>query len=180
MNARNTVHRTDPPGTVVPPLVKAAQALRSADQEWVGLSTLTRASHEFLSESRRLLAVLKGVAVLANSADHGEFDHQRSASDLAAVANSVSDLTALTQDLPSRLLRSHLLFANAQRLVDPLQRLNRRPGRGAVPLNPNDAPNLQARWAEAALAATTAAQSLDSMPLPRPVDRSVPQVADRR
>ena len=87
------------PETIVPALATAAQALRSADQEWVGLSTLTRASHEFLSESRRLVGVLKEVATLVNSADHGEFDHERAASDLAAVANSVDELTALTPGL---------------------------------------------------------------------------------
>ncbi len=144
-------------------LAKAAQALRDADEEWVGLSTLTRASHEFLSESRRVVGVLKEVGVLADSPDRVEFDHDRAVGDLVSLAGTMADIAVTTRDLPGRLLHSHLLFGNGERLLDPVQRLNRRTGLGAIPLGPTDAPDLQARWTEALLEATRAFHALDTV-----------------
>lgn len=145
---------------LVPDLAKAAQAFRVADQEWAGLTTLTRPTHEFLSESRRLLGVLKTVAAQPSWAGTAELDHGRALNDLVALAGTIAELTAETSTLPNRLLRSHLLFGTVDRLVDPLERLNRRTVRTTVPLGIQDAPDLQARWSEAGTAARAAAHEL--------------------
>lgn len=145
---------------VVPDLAQAARAFRAADQEWVGLTTLTRPTHEFLSESRRLLGVLQAVAAPANLDGAAELDHERTLNDLVALASTIAELAAETSNLPNRLLRSHLLFGTAERLLDPLERLNRRTAKRAVPLGVKDAPDLQARWSEAGIAARTAAHEM--------------------
>ncbi len=143
---------------VTPQLAKAAQALRVADQEWAGLTTLSPPSHEFLTESRRLLAVLNEVGAQANSAPSESLDRQRAMSDLVALGGTIADLTAATRNLPRQLRRSGLLSAPPARALDPLQRLNHRSGQGAAPLSNNAAPDLQTRWSEAALATAAAAQ----------------------
>lgn len=116
-----------------PILANAAGALRAVDQEWAGLTTLTRPSHEFLTESRRLLNVLKAVATQVNSAALEQFDPGRAMTDLVALSGNIADVAKATNGLPDRLLRSHLLFGTADRLLDPLQRLNKRTGLGAIP-----------------------------------------------
>lgn len=153
---------------LVPPLAQAAVALRAADQEWAGLTTLTRPSHEFLTESRRLLDVLKAVAAQTNSTAPEQLDPGRAMADLVALSGTVADVAAATNGLPDRLLRSHLLFGTADRLLDPLQRLNKRTGLGAIPLSSADAPTLNARWQEAIIAAHTAAQAMAPLRIASP------------
>lgn len=154
---------------VVPDLEQAAQAFRAADREWAGLTTLTRPTHEFLSESRRLLGVLNAVATHTNLAGAAELDRQRTLDDLVTLTSTIAELAAETSNLPHRLLRSHLLFGSHDRLLDPLQRLNMRTGRAATSLRAIDTPELPARWTEACLAAAAAARGLD------PVRRAQPR-----
>jgi len=145
---------------IVLDLAQAAQAFRAADQEWAGLTTLTRPTHEFLSESRQLLGVLKTVAAPPNPARTVEMDPERTLDDLVVLAGTIAELTAETRTLPNRLLRSHLLFGTPDRLVDPLERLNQRTAKRAVALGIHDAPGLQARWSAADDAARAAAHEL--------------------
>ena len=152
---------------VMPDLAHAARAFRAADQEWAGLTTLTRPTHEFLSESRRLLSVLKAVATPPNLAETAEQDHSRTLNDLVALAITTAELAAETSNLPNRLLRSHLLFGTPDRLLDPLERLNLRTAKRAVPLGIQDAPDLQPRWSEAGIAARAAAHQIAAKHLGR-------------
>ncbi|MEO3936829.1 hypothetical protein V3N99_08735 [Dermatophilaceae bacterium Soc4.6] len=145
---------------LVPDLADAARAFRAADRQWAGLTTLTRPTHEFLSESRRLLDALKAVAAPPTLAATAELDPERTLSDLVALAITTAELAAETSDLPIRLLRSHLLFGPVDRLADPLERLKRRTGTRAVSLGILDAPDLQARWFEAGSASRAAAHQL--------------------
>lgn len=145
---------------IVLDLAQAAQAFRSADQEWAGLTTLTHPTHEFLSESRRLLGVLKTVAAPTNPGGTVEVDPERTLNDLVVLAGTIAEVTAETSTLPNRLLRSHLLFGTPDRLVDPLERLNHRRAKKAVALGIHDAPGLQTRWSAAGDAARAAANEL--------------------
>jgi hypothetical protein len=80
-------------------------------------------------------------------------------SDLVSLGGTIADLTAATRDLPEQLRRSGLLFGPANQVLDPLDRLKRHAFLGAAPLGHRAAPDLQARWSDAAIASCVAAQA---------------------
>lgn len=145
---------------VVPRLSWAAEAFRAADQEWVGITALSRPSNEFLSEARSLLSVINEVARHNPTAALESFDGRRAFRDLVSLSSTIADLAAATRDLPGQLARSHLLFGSRDKLADSTRRLNIRPSKRAIPLSLEDTIGLQARWGEACLTAGSVAHEL--------------------
>ena len=139
-------------GRAAEALTCAARALRLADREWARLTTATRPTHEFVTASRDLFAALQDVTQMLKAEPAG-LDAQRAVRDLALGAETLAELVTATQTLPSRLIKSNLLFAPAKTLKPTVDRLTSRRTGKLVAANAADLPDLPERWLSAVDAA---------------------------
>lgn len=144
-------------------LLNGARAFHAADKAWDTLTTASRASAEFVTASRELFNALNEVGTLATHPAH-DWDMPRGMRDHSRCADSVAHLMDIAQTLPDRLLRSGLVYAPARVLPTSLTRMRSQNRGRFVTVMPAEAPELQTRWADAALGAQQVQQSIDSLP----------------
>ncbi|TWP33979.1 hypothetical protein [Leekyejoonella antrihumi] len=140
-------------------LTASARELQDAERAWKGLTTLVQPSHEFLAASRALHTTLVDV-LRAGASSSPNLDPARVNIELHVLVGEVARLTAATATLPTRLLRSGLVFGPGTRYIDPLQRLQRHTP-NFVPVSPRDAPELQTAWYRAVQAVGHADHALE-------------------
>ena len=148
-------------------LVEGARALEAADRAWDKLTTASRPGHEFISASRELFTALQAVEGLVREPD-ASWDPERALRDLSRASDTLGRVMDLSGTLPDRLLRSGLVYAPARSLPSTLVRMRAQHQGRYVTIAHDDAPELQARWREAADVARVVQHHLDALAVSAP------------
>jgi excisionase family DNA binding protein len=145
-------------------LREASEALRLADDQWAGVTTAMRPSHEYVAAARNLFTVLKETGELdltRPSPGHTEpaLNIAQALADLNIASRDLAELMREARHLPDVLIRSELLFSPVSAVRPTLKRLAVQPKGRHVAVDITDRPNL------APLAQRAAEQSLHASEL---------------
>ena len=161
---RHTESNTSGGTTTAGKLRGAAEALRTAEQAWTGLTTGMPPCHDYVTASRSAFGALAEVSMAVRASPartvRPGFDPDRAILDLAVAAQDLASLLRIVENLPHRLLQSELLFVRARSIAPRADILAERLKGGLVVARPLDAPNLVSASAEALRQATEVAELL--------------------
>ena len=124
-------------------LSEASEALRHADDQWAGVTTAMRPSHDYVTAARDLFTVLKEIGQLPQpSPAEPTLDVAQALADLNIASRDLADLMHETRHLPEVLIRSELLFSADRTLKPTVERLADRARGRYVAVDVTDQPNL--------------------------------------
>lgn len=128
-------------------LLAIGASLKRGERAWGRLTTLTRASHDFVTTSRDLFEALHAVGSLG--VGDPEVDRYRIAVALHRGLAEISALVAKTRGLPETLLNAGVLLSPATAIEPSEARVTQRLRREHVHVDYTDVPELVRRWSEA-------------------------------
>lgn len=126
-------------------LSEASEALRHADDQWAGLTTAMRPSHDYVTAARDLFKVLKEIGQIPQprpAKTEPTLDVAQALADLNIASRDLADLMHETRHLPEVLIRSELLFSADRTLKPTVERLADRARGRYVAVDVTDQPNL--------------------------------------